>query len=77
LVWLAVGAIAAVQRHYDDKTAQTSCAHAGTVVVTILAGPLNYAGTNPTVHCQRRSPANYRRHHLCSNRQSRDARDHR
>jgi hypothetical protein len=28
-----------------------SCASAGTVVVTILAGPLNYAGVNPKLSC--------------------------
>jgi hypothetical protein len=28
-----------------------SCAGAGTVIVTILAGPLNYAGINPRVSC--------------------------
>ena len=28
-----------------------SCATAGTVIVTILAGPLNYVGVNPKLSC--------------------------
>ena len=43
--------IAAGQRHYYSGT-QASCAHAGSVVVTIVAGPLNYVGANPKVSCE-------------------------
>jgi hypothetical protein len=49
LVWLIIGAIAAGQRGYFSS-APTNCAKAGTVAVTIAAGPLNYAGVNPKVH---------------------------
>ncbi len=49
VIWLVIGAIAAGQRGYYNKL--PSCAGAGTVVVTILAGPLNYAGANPKVAC--------------------------
>lgn len=49
VIWLVIGAIAAGQRHYYNSL--PSCAGAGTVVVTILAGPLNYAGLNPKVSC--------------------------
>jgi hypothetical protein len=48
VIWFVIGATAAAQRHYFDSGA-ASCAHAGTVVVTILAGPLNYVGANPKV----------------------------
>jgi hypothetical protein len=48
-IWLIIGAIAAGQRGYYGSS--VSCAHAGTVVVTILAGPLNYIGANPKVTC--------------------------
>jgi hypothetical protein len=48
-IWLIIGVIAAGQRGYFDRL--PSCAGAGTVVVTILAGPLNYAGANPKVSC--------------------------
>jgi hypothetical protein len=48
LVWFAIGATAADQRHYYSDSS-TTCAHAGTIAVTILAGPPNYAGVNPKV----------------------------
>lgn len=48
IVWLVIGAIAAGQRGYY-KSDNTNCAKAGTVVVTVLAGPLNYLGVNPKV----------------------------
>jgi hypothetical protein len=48
LIWLVVGAIAAGQRGYYTNTPE-NCAGVGTIVVTVLAGPLNYAGVNPKV----------------------------
>ncbi|WP_067521083.1 hypothetical protein [Nocardia uniformis] len=48
LVWLIIGAVAAGQRDYFGS-APTNCASTGTIAVTILAGPLNYLGMNPTV----------------------------
>ena len=56
LIWLIIGAIAAGQRGYYDSSAE-SCAHAGTIFVTILAGPLNYVGVNPKVSCHLPSPS--------------------
>jgi hypothetical protein len=54
IVWLVIGAIAGGQRHYYNST-KTNCAKAGTVVVTILAGPLNYIGVNPKITCPKPS----------------------
>ena len=48
IVWLIVGAIAAAQRGYFTQAAQ-KCASAGTIALTVLAGPLNYVGVNPKV----------------------------
>jgi hypothetical protein len=48
VIWFAIGAIAAGQRHYFSS-GSTNCAHAGTITLTILAGPLNYTGANPKV----------------------------
>ena len=48
LVWLLIGVVAAYQRDYF-KTAANSCATAGTIALTVVAGPLNYAGVNPKV----------------------------
>jgi hypothetical protein len=50
VIWLVVGLIASAQRGYfNDKV---TCATAGTVIVTVLAGPLNYIGVNPKVACK-------------------------
>jgi hypothetical protein len=49
IIWLIIGLIATAQRNYFNDT--VSCATAGTVVVTILAGPLNFVGVNPKVSC--------------------------
>jgi hypothetical protein len=54
IVWLVIGAIAAGQRHYYDSS-NPNCARAGTIVLTVIAGPLNYAGVNPKVSCPRPS----------------------
>jgi hypothetical protein len=56
IVWLIIGAIAAGQRHYYDSSVKT-CAKAGTITVTILAGPLNYVGVNPKLHCHTPQPS--------------------
>jgi hypothetical protein len=50
VIWLIIGAIAAGQRHYYSS-ARSNCASVGTITLTILAGPLNYVGANPKVHC--------------------------
>jgi hypothetical protein len=57
IIWLVIGAIAAGQRHYFSKDAATSCASASTIVVTIVAGPLNYFGVNPRVNCKLPQPS--------------------
>jgi hypothetical protein len=56
LIWLIIGAIAAGQRGYYGNSSP-SCATAGTIFVTILAGPLNYVGVNPKVACRLPSPS--------------------
>ena len=50
LVWLVIGVIAVAQRGYFAG-GDTSCATTSTIVVTVLAGPLNYLGVNPQVQC--------------------------
>ncbi|MDG3010765.1 hypothetical protein G4X40_11460 [Rhodococcus sp. D2-41] len=57
LVWLIIGAVAAGQRGYYSSS-PANCAGVGTIVVTILAGPLNYVGVNPQVkNCQLPQPS--------------------
>jgi hypothetical protein len=48
LVWLIVGVVAAAQRGYITHATQ-NCASAGTIALTVIAGPLNCAGVNPEV----------------------------
>ncbi|MFC6882127.1 MULTISPECIES: hypothetical protein [Actinomadura] len=56
IIWLALGTLAAGQRHYfdDDKP---GCAKVSTTAVTIVAGPLNYMGANPKVKCKTPEPS--------------------
>jgi hypothetical protein len=56
VVWLVIGAIAAGQRNYYSGSS-ANCAKAGTITVTILAGPLNYFGVNPKIKCQLPQPS--------------------
>ncbi|WP_166906946.1 hypothetical protein [Mycobacterium sp. DL440] len=48
VIWLVVGAVAAYQRGYFTNASQ-NCSSAGTIALTVIAGPLNYAGVNPKV----------------------------
>lgn len=48
LIWLLIGVLAAWQRDYFQN-GTTDCATAGQIALTVLAGPLNYAGVNPKV----------------------------
>ncbi|MGN6475009.1 MAG: hypothetical protein ACTHK4_15350 [Mycobacteriales bacterium] len=56
VIWLAIGAIAGWQRHYYRSGPHT-CAKAGTITATIAAGPLNYVGANPKIHCRLPQPS--------------------
>jgi hypothetical protein len=56
VIWLIIGAIAGYQRHYYSGES-ANCAKAGTIAVTILAGPLNYFGMNPKISCTAPKPS--------------------
>jgi membrane protein YdbS with pleckstrin-like domain len=56
VIWLLIGVIATAQRGYFSGS-NTNCAKTGTIVVTVLAGPLNYIGVNPKVNCQLPQPS--------------------
>jgi hypothetical protein len=56
LIWLIIGTIAAAQRGYFGGDTDT-CAEAGTIVVTVVAGPLNYVGVNPKIDCDVPEPS--------------------
>jgi hypothetical protein len=48
LVWLVIGVVAAYQRDYFTG-GESNCATAGSIALTVVAGPLNYVGVNPKV----------------------------
>jgi hypothetical protein len=47
-VWLLIGVVAAYQRDYFTRN-ESNCATAGSIALTVVTGPLNYAGMNPKV----------------------------
>ena len=49
-IWLLIGALAAGQRHYYTASS-ANCSGVGTILVTILFGPVNYFGGNPKLSC--------------------------
>ena len=59
VVWLLIGVLACGQRGYFDseKDPDVSCSDAGTIAVSIVAGPLNYMGANPKVDCKVPEPS--------------------
>jgi hypothetical protein len=56
VIWLVIGAIAGAQRGYYDSS-HANCAKAGTIALTIAAGPLNYTGVNPKASCKLPQPS--------------------
>ena len=56
VVWLLIGTLAAGQRGYYQG-ANHSCTKVGTTLLTIVAGPLNYLGVNPTMTCLAPQPS--------------------
>jgi hypothetical protein len=56
LIWLLIGALAAGQRGYFNS-GEANCAKAGTIAVTVVAGPLNYMGVNPKISCEVPQPS--------------------
>ena len=50
VVWLLIGTLAAWQRDYLDG-GNPQCVKVSRIVLTVLAGPLNYMGVNPKVEC--------------------------
>ena len=50
VVWLDIGALAAGQRGYYSSSSG-NCSGVGTILVTILFGPVNYVGGNPKLSC--------------------------
>ena len=56
VIWLVIGGLAA--GHRGDYGGPVDCSNGATAAVTILAGPLNYLGVNPHIHCSAQHPSN-------------------
>ena len=56
VIWLVIGVIASYQRGYFAQS-EVNCAALGTVLVTIVVGPLNYLGVNPRIECEVPQPS--------------------
>lgn len=57
VVWLVIGGFAAFQRGYVSGDRDVKCATAADIALTVVAGPLNYAGVNPKVDCKVAKPS--------------------
>ena len=57
VVWLVVGVIAAAQRGYFGDDRDVNCKTFSDTALTVVAGPLNYAGVNPKVKCKTPQPS--------------------
>ena len=57
VVWLVIGVLAAAQRGYFGSDRDVSCKSFGDTALTIVAGPLNYVGVNPKIHCTTPQPS--------------------
>jgi hypothetical protein len=55
-IWLIIGAAAAGQRGYFSAPS-IGCSEAATIAITIVAGPLNYVGLDPTISCSTPKPS--------------------
>jgi hypothetical protein len=57
VIWLIVGVVAAYQRDYFNPDRDVSCRNFADTGLTIVSGPLNYAGVNPKVECETPEPS--------------------
>ncbi len=57
VIWLVIGALAALQRGYFGDDEDVSCKSFGETTLTIVAGPLNYLGVNPKINCKAPEPS--------------------
>ena len=57
VIWLLIGVLASWQRGYFGDDKDVSCKEFGDTALTIVAGPLNYVGVNPTVECKTPQPS--------------------
>jgi hypothetical protein len=51
IVWFVLGASVAHDRGYFDTSTSRTCSFVGSGMLTVVAGPINYAGLHPRAVC--------------------------
>ena len=51
IIWFVLGASAANERGFFDPNKPRSCSFIGSASLTVIAGPLGYAGVHPKANC--------------------------
>jgi hypothetical protein len=51
IIWFVLGAASASDRGYFDTSTDRTCTFVGSGLLTVVAGPLNYAGLHPRAAC--------------------------
>jgi hypothetical protein len=51
IIWFVFGAAAANDRGYFNNDYPRTCARLGSASLTVVAGPLSYAGLKPHAYC--------------------------
>jgi hypothetical protein len=51
IIWFILGASSANDQGYFDSGRNNSCSFVGSALLTVVAGPLNYAGLHPKAAC--------------------------
>jgi hypothetical protein len=51
IIWFVFGLSAAHDRGFFDTDAQRTCKFIGSAALTVVAGPLSYAGVHPRAYC--------------------------
>jgi hypothetical protein len=51
IIWFVLGASVANQRGFFDSNANRDCDFIGSGLLTVVAGPINYAGVHPHAYC--------------------------
>jgi hypothetical protein len=51
IIWFVLGSASAHDRGYFDASYPHTCDRVGSAALTVVSGPLNYAGRNPHAYC--------------------------
>jgi hypothetical protein len=51
IIWFVLGVSAASDRGYFQSGYSRTCAHVGSASLTVVSGPLYYAGLRPQAYC--------------------------